>query len=313
MGLLATSFQYLGAASVAILTYKVAAFAWLYLRPSSLHRYHHGKPGTKWSLVTGASDGIGQGFANALSSEGFNVLLHGRNEKKLVGVKEALQKQYPALQYQIVIADAFDPNADIDNIVSVARALPGKLTVLINNVGGAPLDPMFGAMGQLDQPYVDKIINLNARFPTQLTRALIPLFTSNSPSLIMNITSLTALNGLPYLATYSSSKAFNYCFSQSLKAEMAAEGHSIEVLGIVVANVISGSNKVDQKGFTCTSLQMAKEALGRVGCGKANVWGWYRHALQGNLMMMLPEFVVQPMMISVMKQQMAAGEKQKNQ
>lgn len=313
MDTLATIFQYLGGASAAFITYKVASFAWLYIRPSSLYRYHHGKPGTRWALVTGASDGIGLGFANILSSEGFNILLHGRNLKKLAGVKESLEKQYPTVQYQIVIADASDPNADVDEIVTAARGLPGQLTVLINNVGGVPFEPMFGTLAEIDQSYADKILNLNARFPAQLTRALIPLLTNNSPSLIINISSMAALHGLPYLSMYSASKAFNYCFSQALKTEMKAEGNDVEILGMIIGNVSSGTNKAEASAFTPTSLQMAKEALARVGCGKANVWGWYRHAIQGLAFKVLPASMLDSFSIQAIQAQKAITEKTKSQ
>ncbi|GAB7349444.1 hypothetical protein MBLNU459_g8550t1 [Dothideomycetes sp. NU459] len=313
MGSLQTTLQYLGGASAAFIAYKLATFAWIYLRPSSLHRYHHGEPGSKWALVTGASDGIGQGFAESLSAEGFNVLLHGRNPEKLAGVKERLEKRFPALQYRIVTADAFDQQVDLEKIASAARGLPGKLTILVNNVGGQPLEPNFPCMTEIEASYVDKIINLNARFPIQLTAALLPLLSTNSPSLVMNVSSMAGVMGVPYLTVYSCSKAFNYCFSQALKAELAAEGHDIEVLGIIVGNVISNSNKVHRAGFTCTSSQLASEALARVGSGDSNVWAWYRHALQGNMMLMMPEPLIHLALGKAMKEQKAASEKTKEQ
>lgn len=242
--------------------------------------------------MTGASDGIGHAFAQALCSKGFNVLLHGRNPEKLAGIKAELEKQYPNVRVQAVIADAFDYNADLDKIVSTCEALPGKLTVLVNNVGGVPLEPEYGSFSEINKDFMDNLINLNARFPAQLTRALTPLLASNSPSLIMNMTSLTAMRGLPYFTTYSATKSFNYNFSQGLKTEMMAEGHDVEVLGIIVGNVMSGRNKDHIAGFTCTSRQLANEALQRVGCGEANVWGWYRHALQWRLMSMVPQAIM---------------------
>ncbi|KAF1350012.1 putative short chain dehydrogenase/reductase [Delphinella strobiligena] len=301
MPFLPTLLQFLGGATAISMTYKIGSFLWLYIRPSSLPRYHHGKPNSTWALITGSNDGIGYGYAEALSNHGFNILLHGRNPNKLATVKATLSSKHPHLQFETVVADAFDYNADVDNIVAAARALPGKLTILINNVGGSPLTPMFGALDEIDRGYMDGIINLNARFPAQLTRALMPLLIANSPSLVINMTSVLALKGLPYLGVYGPSKAFNYCFSQSLGAEMLADGHDVEVLGIIVGNVTSGRNKDHIVGVTCDSAHMARVALDRVGCGRANVWGWYRHALQWTLMGLLPESVVDRETIRVMK------------
>lgn len=298
---LPTLLQFLGGATAISITYKISSFLWLYLRPSSLPRYHHNKPTSTWALITGSNDGIGYGYAEALSAHGFNILLHGRNPEKLATVKATLSEKYPDLHFEIVVADAFDYDADIENIVAAARALPGKLTILINNVGGSPLTPMFGALNEIDQSHMDSIINLNARFPAQLTRALMPLLISNSPSLVINMTSVLALKGLPYLGVYSPSKAYNYCFSQSLKAEMLADGHDVEVLGIIVGNVTSGRNRDRIVGVTCDSAHMARVALDRVGCGRANVWGWYRHALQWTVMSLVPESLIDRETIKVMK------------
>lgn len=292
-------------------TVKLISFAKPYLRKSSLQRYHHNAPGSTWALVTGASDGIGYGFAEALCSNGFNVLLHGRSQSKLATVKSTLLEKYPHIQIQTVAADAFTCLAsDIENIVAVARALPGALTILINNVGGSPLEPMFGALAAVDAAHTDNLINLNLRFPSQLTRALLPLLVDNSPALVMNITSALALRGLPYLSIYSASKSFNYTFGEALRAEMMAEGHDVEVLGIVVGNVTSGRNKVHVPLITCDSGYMAEVALRRVGCGRANVWGWWRHAVQWEAMALLPEAWVERLMVGVMKDRKEGHERE---
>jgi short subunit dehydrogenase-like uncharacterized protein len=77
-----------------------------FLYPSALHRYLCDRDGRKtWAQVTGASDGIGEGFVNELCSHGFNVVLHGRNAEKLTRVQEALRAEYPKSEVHIAIAD----------------------------------------------------------------------------------------------------------------------------------------------------------------------------------------------------------------
>ena len=314
MSSLNTVLQLLGGVTAISTIYKISSFLWLYLRPSSLDKYHHGKPGSKWALVTGASDGIGYGFVESLLSSGFNVLLHGRNLEKLSRIKDALTKTHPNLSIRIVVADAFDASPDdIAQIVSTAQTLPGKLTVLVNNVGGAPVKPLFAPLAEQDSAHVDKHLNLNARFPAQLTRALLPLLIANGPSLVLNMTSGVALRGLPFLTTYSCSKAFNYTFSECLRAEMRAAAHDVEVLGIIIGNVKSASNKVVYRGVTCSSLELAREALSRVGCGRANVWAWWRHALQWGALAWVPDGVLEGQLIKALIARKAAEEHQKGE
>ncbi|CAD0115046.1 unnamed protein product [Aureobasidium uvarum] len=299
--------EVIGAATALLLTYKAISFISIYLKPSQLHLYN--PSGNSWALVTGSTNGIGEGFAHALCAKNINVLLHGRNEQKLSTLKSTLERQYPEVQIKTVIADAFDIDADISSIAETCKTLPGPLTLLVNNVGGAPLSPSFGTLAEVDATYVDKMINLNSRFPTQLTRALLPLLSKSSPSLIMSTCSITGFRGLPYLSVYSATKAFNYALHQSLSSELAAENSGVEALAIVIANVVSGGNKTTEGMFTCTGLQMAEFALQRIGCGQVAVFGWWRHAVQWWCMSLLPEWLTEKVLINVMKERRTEEQK----
>jgi hypothetical protein len=118
--------------------YKLSSFTWYhFLRPYNLSKYKKGGKGEPWALVTGASDGIGFGFSEELASQGFNVILHGRNEQKLQGVKAELISQWPGRKFEILILDAV---ADAGNVDKMAAALSEfkdlNIKILINNVGG---------------------------------------------------------------------------------------------------------------------------------------------------------------------------------
>lgn len=110
-----------------------------YLYASNITKYLNNQPQddseASWALVTGASDGIGRALSSELGSRGFNVIVHGRNESKLVKVVTELQKEHPGRMFRYVVADAAHfTTADIERIVAVVADI--KLTVLINNVGG---------------------------------------------------------------------------------------------------------------------------------------------------------------------------------
>ena len=299
--------QYLGAATALRIAYKAISFTSIYLKPSKLHLYN--PSGDSWALITGSTSGIGECFAHVLCAKNFNVVLHGRNQQKLDTLKATLQKQYPNVQIKTVIADVSAADVDINSIVNVCTSLPGKLTLLVNNVGGAPLSPSYATLSEVDSAYVDKMLNLNSRFPTQLTRALLPLLHKTSPSLIISTCSITGFRGLPYLSVYSSSKAFNFCLNQSLASELNAEDSGVSMLGIIIANVVSGGNKTTEGAFTCTGLQMAEFSLDRVGCGRTAVFGWWRHAVQWWCMSLLPEWVTEKVLIGVMRERRVEEQK----
>jgi hypothetical protein len=67
-----------------------------------------------------------------------------------------------------------------------------------------------------------------------------------------------------------------------------------------VASVVSAGNKTTEGVFTCNARKMAEEALGRVGCGRAQVIGWWRHAVQWWLMSLLPAWALEKALIGAM-------------
>ena len=286
----------IGLISTSYLAIRFLRFVHLYTRPSSLKRYLHGD--NAWALVTGASDGIGRAFAQELAQHGFNVVLHGRNATKLKIVKAQLQNQFPKVDFHILIADASSTShQQIDNLVATLNDI--HLTVLINNVGTAikvaPLEDT-----TLEE--IDAIMNVNARFPTQLTKTLIPKLTqTKSPSLIMNIGSMGDFC-VPYATIYGGSKGYNMTWSSSLAMELKSEGKNVEVLGISVGRVTDVShNKKEASFFTPSARTMARAALQRVGCGKPVVVGYVGHALQKFFVRLLPASVVSDAVTSLMK------------
>ena len=290
------TFATVGIISTSLLAIRFLRFVRLYVRSSSLKRYLHGDEA--WALVTGASDGIGRGFAHELAQNGFNVVLHGRNATKLENVKVQLQNQFPKRDFRILIADASaTSHQQIEELAASLNEL--HLTVLINNVGGgvtvAPLE-------DTTSDDVDAIMNLNARFPTQLTKALLPKLTrTNAPTQIMNIGS-TGDFCVPYATVYGGSKGFNMTWSSSLAMELKSEGKNVEVLAISVGRVTDVSHhKKDASFFTPSARTMAKAALQRVGCGRPVVVGYVGHALQKFLVGLLPFSITSRAVTSLMK------------
>jgi 17beta-estradiol 17-dehydrogenase / very-long-chain 3-oxoacyl-CoA reductase len=273
-----------------------------------------------WALITGASDGIGlgmdtrlippspqtnssPGFAQELASRSFNIILHGRNPTKLSRTQQSLHATFPSIQTRLLILDAstFTP-ATIRNALDPLLSLP--ITVLINNVGGTAGIMQSSDFEPLMSQTPDEIaaqLAVNATFPTHLTRALLPTLAANTPSLIINISSIVSM-GFPYLSTYSASKAFNIALSTSLTAELGAEGYDVESLAIIVCGVQSAGNAGAKLGwFIPDSRSMAGYALGKVGCGRAAVAGYWAHAVQVAFVKALPESWVRAMLVGQLK------------
>ena len=311
----ASTFAGIGGLWAAYQLYKLASFINLHLvRRSHLDRYSSAGSGSAaaWALVTGASDGIGKGFAEELCHRGFNVILHGRNEAKLNAVREGLLKQWPKREVRILLVDAGNEAGDTAKIdAAVAELKDLNLKILVNNVGGSGgLKPGWSTLHNRSADDIRLFIDLNARFPTEITRALLPQLIERSPALILNVGSLAGELPAPYLSVYSGSKAYNKAWSRSLGLELKAEGHDVEVIDLLVGMVSSGSEPRDSTFFVPSSRRMAAAGLDKVGCGQYVVWGYWPHELQFRSFVALPTWIGERIFLGIAKDEMAKEERE---
>ncbi len=287
--------QYLVLAYVATKAIQTLQYYLLYFTDLSEYKPKSGKP---WALVTGASDGIGKGFAGELCRRGFNVIIHGRNEKKLQGVKAELEKEFPGREIRLLVLDAVDTNwtEKTDSFVlNTVKDL--NLTILINNVGGgAGIKPDFATVVQRSAKDMDTWINVNLRFMTQITRVLIPTLSKDKSqrSVICNISSGAELLPSPYLVVYSATKAYVSRWSLSLDAELRAGGHNIDTHSYIVGEVVTAGSGRDQSMVSLFSpgvKTFASAALSKLGAGHVVCTPYWPHGIQVAVMTALPPWV----------------------
>lgn len=289
----------IGLASCSLALYRVLRFISLHLRSSSLPRYNHGP--APWALVTGASDGIGFAFAQELSQRGFNIVLHGRNSSKLAACQTRLEKESPGAKFRLFIADVTrDPDEAIEKFVESAREL--DLTVLVNNVGGTKgfLEKDFKCLSDHSPTEIANLMQANMRFSTVLTAALLPILAQHQPSLIINTGSTSAV-GMPYLSVYAATKAYVAAWSFGLKAEMEAEGLDIEVHDLESGTTQSNQNRTEASLATPAARTFARAAVGKVGCGRVVVPGWWVHHLIKAVVGWLPEWAQRSVLVMALK------------
>lgn len=288
--------QFLGFVALLRLFYEILSFVYqFFFYRCSLEKYRRGDGREPWALVTSASDGIGLAFAQELCQRGFNVILHGRTEAKLFNVQKDLRLQFPSRSFRLLVLPALTVTpAEIKEAVSSSDLTSLNLVILVNNIGGLGdfISPQYMPLWDYTATQVDGLLNLNARFTTHLLHLLISQLVRNSPSFILNVSSVSSF-GLPYVATYGATKAYINALSVGLASELRSEGHGdVDVMSLVLGSTRSVNNyheELTEWYSLCDTRLAAKTALDRAGCGRIVIAGFWLHELQRRFLNMLPE------------------------
>jgi NAD(P)-dependent dehydrogenase (short-subunit alcohol dehydrogenase family) len=171
----------------------------------------------KTVLITGAGRGIGRATALRFARGGAQTVLVGRTA-------EALEET--ARQITAAGGAAFCVPADVSREADVQRAVRetlrrfGRIDVLVNNAGVAPLSPL----AQMTTASFDELLAVNVRGVFLMCREVWPAMASAGGGVIINVSSRAARDPFPGFAAYGGTKAFVETFTTALAAEGAARG-----------------------------------------------------------------------------------------
>jgi len=168
-------------------------------------------------MVTGASDGIGKALAVHIAGLGAQVVLHGRNTKKLESVYDQITDLQDAPRPSIAVLDL--ATADGDAYAALVDSIEqefGHLDGLVHNAGilGQRL-----SIEQYDAAEWQRVMHVNLTVPFVLTQALLPLLRrSPDPSIIFTSSGVGRV-GKAFWGAYSVSKFGTEALSQILADE----------------------------------------------------------------------------------------------
>jgi len=263
-----------------------------YRKPTSWEEYNG-----EWAIVTGASDGIGEGYARALAKRGMNVVIMARTVEKLEKIAENLRAMY-RVRVRPVSFDFSKPLSAYEEIATLLESaeLKGKVTVLVNNVGGSGLDTVTHTTETLKYFVDRKVEDADACFqinirPTIVMTQMVAAQIKQSDlkrGRIINVSSVAGTTALPMSAPYSGSKGFVNNFTRSLVPEFERLGIRIE--SHAPGNVHTASNTLPIARDCCDVTTYAEASLNLFGTGNI-VYPYFPHFVQATLLRLLPERV----------------------
>lgn len=150
-------------------------------------------------LITGASSGLGVGFAQAVAAVGGTLVIAARRTDRLEEVAEKLRVD--GAEVLVRTTDVTDPD-DCQALVDAAVAAYGRVDVLVNNAGMGASEPALRERDEVFRQVID--VNLNGSY--WMARACAPNMPAGSS--IINVASVHGLIASRFpQAPYAASKA----------------------------------------------------------------------------------------------------------
>lgn len=186
--------------------------------------------------ITGASSGIGEGFARALATRGASLILSGRN----VAALESVARDCPDALVLPFEATDFDL---IGKIAERAWSWKGRVDGLVNNAGISQRSLAV----ETEFAVYQKIIAVDLLGPIALTQALLPKMVNAGGGRIVAISSVAGIIGSPLRSAYSAAKHGLIGYHDSVRAENEHLGINIHVVapGSIRTNVSKNALNAD--------------------------------------------------------------------
>lgn len=170
--------------------------------------------GTKTALVTGASSGIGQCYAEQLASRGYNLVIVSRDGEQLNSVADKIRKK-EGVKVCVVVKDLATTTA-AEELYEWTKSEGYIIDVLINNAG------MFSFCDILNTPIerIKQAITLHDITNTILCKLFATDMAQRGGGHILNMSSYSIWMPWPGLSLYSASKAYLKSFSVAFAKEV---------------------------------------------------------------------------------------------
>ena len=173
-------------------------------------------------VITGASSGIGAATALLLAERGSKVVLGARGSDRLQALADRIAASGGEAAYTYTDVKRRE---DLSNLVGLAIERYGKLDVLVNNAGVAPIS----LLDELRVEDWEEMIDINLKGVLYGIAAALPIFRRQGFGHFVNVISTAGIQIMPTMAVYAGTKNAVRTITEGLRLEA---GEKLRVTGI---------------------------------------------------------------------------------
>ncbi|MBM3905461.1 MAG: SDR family oxidoreductase [Thaumarchaeota archaeon] len=206
----------------------------------------------KVAIITGASSGIGEATARALSKAGAKVAIGARRTDRLEQIKSQIEKDGGEVFMQKLDVTK---KVDCDSFVDAVIQKWGTVDILVNNAGLMPLS----FFKNLKVSEWDQMVDVNIKGVLYCTGAVIPHLVAKKSGHIVNLSSVAGRIVFPAGSVYCATKHAVAAFSEGLRQEFSIR-YNIRVTsiepGVVATELNDTITDESLKGFVESAKKM---------------------------------------------------------
>jgi uncharacterized protein len=209
------------------------------------------KNDSPFTLITGASQGIGRALSAACAEKNRNLLLVALPGSGLPELAGELMSSFP-LRVEYLESDLTERDCH-EKVFEFARKNEIRVDTLINNAGVG----WNGKFENLTALEIDQMILLNLRATTLLTHIFIPELLKFPVSRILNMCSMASFLPIPGKSIYAATKAYVMYFSKALHSELKGRGvtvTSVYPFGVLTNHTVQ--ERIRKSGFLAKKTVM---------------------------------------------------------
>lgn len=175
----------------------------------------------KYTVITGASSGIGYETAKAFAARGKNLIVVARRRGNLETLKDEILKENPALNVVIKVADL----SISENVHQLYADLKDfSLETWVNSAGFGN----YGSVAHQDLGKIETMLRLNIEALTILSSLFVRDYRDAAGTQLINISSAGGYTVVPNAVTYCATKFYVGAFTEGLAQELKEAGAKMQ-------------------------------------------------------------------------------------